>query len=75
MRVREKLKTDLNSAGPLVLKSTYATNKYIQIKNICIYFCVYWTKYPENPEKIGIAKKTAGVGEKRKADLDSAGPL
>ena len=41
-----------------------------------IYFCVYWTKNPENPEKIGIAKKkTVGVGEKQKADLDSAGPL
>ena len=27
--VAEKLKTDLNSAGPLVLKSSYATQKYI----------------------------------------------
>ena len=39
-----------------------------------VYFRVYWTKNPENPEKIGIAK-TVGVGKKRKADLDSAGPL
>ena len=31
-----------------------------------IYFCVYWTKkYQEN----------VGVGENRKADLDSAGPV
>ena len=27
--VAEKLKTDLNSAGPLVLKSSYATQKSI----------------------------------------------
>ena len=40
-----------------------------------IYFCVYWTKNPGNLEKIGIVKKTVGVGEKQKADLDSAGPL
>ena len=39
-----------------------------------IFFHIYRTKYPDNPEKIGISKKTVGVGEKWKVDLDSAGP-
>ena len=38
-------------------------------------FCIYWTKNPEDPEKIGIVKKLFVLEKKRKPDLDSEGPL
>ena len=70
MSVGENLKTDLNSAGPLVLKSSYATQKYIQIENIYIYTFVFIEKKnPGNPEKIGIAKKKLWVLEKNKEQI------
>ena len=52
MGVGEKWKVDLDSAGPLVLKSTFVTKiKPLNWKWIYM-FCIYGTKKSENPEKI-----------------------
>ena len=45
-----------------------------RLKKIYILLCLLNKKSWES-WKIGIAKKTVGVGEKQKADLDSAGSL
>ena len=71
MSVGEKLKTDLNSAGPLVLKSTYATKKYLNWKYIHILLCLLNKKSSESWKNKN-SEKAVGVGEKQKADLDSA---
>ena len=68
MSVGDKLKADLNSAGPLVLISTYATKKNL-IKKIYIYTLLNLlnkksSQILQNSQKIGIAKNTFGVGEK-----------
>ena len=68
MCVGDKLKADLNSAGPLVLISTYATKKKL-IKKIYIYTLLNLlnkksSQILQSSQKIGIAKNTFGVGEK-----------
>ena len=74
MSVGIKLKVDLHSAGPLVLKSTYATKKYVNLKYIHILLSLLNKKSWESWKNKN-SKKTVGVGEKPKADLDSAGTL
>ena len=70
MCVGDKLKADLNSAGPLVLISTYATKKnLIKKKSIYIYTLLNLlnkksSQILQSSQKIGIAKNTFGVGEK-----------
>ena len=75
MCVGDKLKADLNSAGPLVLISTYATKKNL-IKKIYIYTLLNLlnkksSQILQSSQKIGIAKNTFGVGEKWNVDTFS----
>ena len=65
MGVVEKLKVNLDSAGPIVLKSTYATKK-LKLKKIEVLYLLNKksSQILQNSQKIGIAKNTFGVGEK-----------